>query len=187
MRRHRTACEALARNKRTFTKGWRMLHNFADGSCGIYACLQACLIVQGVRPRHAETAFTGKKTSAVRHLVRLCRAATVGASGPTNYPGTSDIEDQNPTKLGKWEEAILDVGGEDDAASGWYDEKAILLLLGCLGLRSRVQLVVKTDIHEDSYSTYTDVGGSSTPIYAQVLIEWIGGCHFGVVVHNVRV
>lgn len=187
----------MATDGRTSTKRWRVLRNLADGSCGIYASLQAFMILRGVHPRHAENAFASNKATSVRHLVRLCREATVKACESARDPDTRvprnttgarararDNEELSPIGFREWKETILNEGGEGDRGRGWYDQRAILLLLECLGIKSQVQLVVKSP--PGRYSSYRDAGGPATPPPARVLIEWIGGCHFGVVVHNVR-
>lgn len=173
------------RNLETDRRGaGRLFANFADGSCGIYALLQALLILQGVHPRTAERLFTGMKTTGKPDLIRLCREATAQANegsdpatfvGPTGAGGAaSPASHRNDLATpGDWTTEILNVGGEHDPTRVWYDERAMLLLARILGIQSGVQ--VQT----------VDFSG---PVRAQVLLLlWSGGCHNEVVVRSVSV
>ncbi|CAN0273984.1 unnamed protein product, partial [Ectocarpus sp. 8 AP-2014] len=112
----------MAKSGHRSTRGWNAHRNFADGSCGIYAVLQAYLILQGVQPRTAERVFTGIKTmGGPPELIRLCREATVQANEgsdpslvvPTGAGGAaSPASDRNDlATLGDRTAEILNVGG----------------------------------------------------------------------------
>lgn len=185
----------MAKSGNRSTRGWKALRNFADGSCGIYALLQAYLILQGVHPRTAERLFSEIKTAGISDLIRLCREATVQANEgsdpatfvvPTGAGGAaSPASDRNDLATpGDWAAEILNVGGEHDSTRGWYDERAILLLARILGIQSGMQVVCKTSEGDGSWFQSVDFSG---PVRAQVLLLWSGGCHYEVVVRSVSV
>lgn len=184
----------MAKSGNMSTRGWKALRNFADGSCGIYALLQAYLILHGASPADAEGAFSANKFGCIRQLVRLCREATVEAGAgldPTTTFGVPDMaggaatSTSNPDDLDtpeKWRTAILNVGGDDDPTRGWYDQIAMRAFAEILRITSQVQTVQK--ISEGDYSWYLAVDQSG-PVRASVLILWSGRSHYEVVVRDV--
>lgn len=184
----------MAKSGNRSTRGWKALRNFADGSCGIYALLQAHLILRGVHPRNAERVFSKVKTTGISELLRLCREATVQAnegSDPSTFVATGAGGAASPASGGNdlttpedWTAEILNVGGEDDPTRGWYDERAMLLLAKILMIESGIQVVQKISQGGGSWFQTVDFSG---PVSAQVLILWSGGCHYEVVVRSVSV
>lgn len=186
----------MAKSGNMSTRGWRALRNFADGSCGIYALLQAYLLLQGVHPQTAERVFTEHKVMGVSELIRLCCEATVqanegsdpsffvvatGAGGAATLPASGSNDLATPVE---WTAEILNIGGGGDSSRGWYDQRAMLLFARILGVESYVQVVCKTSEGGGSWYQSVDYAG---PARAQVLILWSGGCHNEVVVRSVSV
>ena len=182
----------MAKSGTTSTRSWKVLRNFADGSCAIYSLLQAYLFLHGVSPQDAQRAFTGNPTPTMREhvyqLVRLCREATVRAVDESD--GTWSVEtsgaggsappahhDDDLATFAAFRTAILNVGG-------WYDQRAIRLLAEILGIESSVQIVCKRSRGKGSW--YETVDGSGE-VRAPVLLLWSGRCHYECVVPNVSV
>ncbi|CAM9769728.1 unnamed protein product [Ectocarpus sp. 6 AP-2014] len=170
------------------TRYWRVLRNFADGSCAIYALMQGYLFLNGEHHQDAERVFTGQPTPAlrehIRQLVRLCRQATarnIDDSDPSWVVGTT-VEGGSASRASRgadltttaaFREAILNVDGEGDPMRGWYDERAVLLLAKVIGIE--VQVVRK--ISNRGGSWYETVDGTG-PVRAPVLLLWSGRIHY---------
>lgn len=187
----------MAKSGTTSTRYWRVLRNFADGSCAIYSVLQAYLFLNGEHHHDAERAFTGNPAPAllqhIRELVRLCRQATARSIDETDGTwgdGTTFSGERASTEslredlstFAAFKETILNIGGEDDSSKGWYDSRALLLLAKILG----IEVKVVRKISKGRASWYQAVDGPDIG-RAPVLLLWSGRNHYEAVVPNVSV